>query len=96
MPTTTQYSAYAQTALAAYATGLLASVNNSLRYQHPDVGMAAAQAQVFNDTWAVLQQSAPSANGFSAVLLQRKDASGNATGEKVLAIAGTTPRARPI
>lgn len=51
--------------------------------------MADAQAIAFDKDWAVLQQSAPNANGFSAVLLQRKDAAGNATGEKVLAIAGT-------
>jgi hypothetical protein len=46
--------------------------------------MSATQAEAFDATWAVLQQSAPSNDGFSAVLLQNRR-----TGEKVLAIAGT-------
>jgi Ca2+-binding RTX toxin-like protein len=48
--------------------------------------MSFSQATAFNATFAVLQQSAPSIDGFSAVLLQNRR-----TGEKVLAIAGTDP-----
>jgi Ca2+-binding RTX toxin-like protein len=48
--------------------------------------MSPAQANAFDATWAVLQQSAPRTDGFSAVLLQNRT-----TGEKVLAIAGTDP-----
>jgi Ca2+-binding RTX toxin-like protein len=85
-----QLSVYAQTALASYAIGLQVAQSNVVRFVDPEVGMAMPQAETFDSTWAVLQQfiSAPTI-GFSAVLLQRKDASGNATGEKVLAIAGT-------
>ena len=82
--TTTQYNSYAQAALAAYATGLIAGVENAARYRDPDVGMAVNQAAAFNATWNVLQQSPLNGNGFSAVLLQNRT-----TGEKVLAIAGT-------
>ncbi len=53
--------------------------------------MSFSQASAFDATWAVLEQSAPDPNGFSAVLFQRKNADGQATGEKVLAIAGTDP-----
>ena len=92
MTTSTQLSSYAQTAVAAYAVGLVPGGNNSLHYRDQIVGMATAQAAAFDAAWVVLQQS-PSdpVTGFSAVLLQRKDANGNATGEKVLAIAGTDP-----
>ena len=90
MPTANQYSIYAQVALSAYAAGLVpGSPLNIDRYHDPDVDMATPQARFFDATWAVLQQSAPTINGFSAVLLQRKDEAGNAFGEKVLAIAGT-------
>ncbi len=84
------YSFYAETALTAYAVNLVSgSFNNVDRYRDPDVGMTRTQAQTFDATWAVLQQSSPAINGFSAVLLQRKNEVGNAVGEKVLAIAGT-------
>lgn len=89
MPTIQQISAYSQTVLAAYANGLTSSSNNVTRYTAPGIDMSGSQAQTFDNTWAVLQQSTPAANGFSAVLLQRKDSAGNATEEKVLAIAGT-------
>ena len=85
-------SSYSQTAAASYATGLQPSSDNNDAYKAPTVGMSDAQAQSFSATWAVIEQSDPDAMyamGFSAVLLQRNDASGNATGEKVLAIAGT-------
>ena len=91
MPNITQLNEYGQTALAAYAQNLLVgNVNNASKYKN--IGMADAQARGFDAAWAVLQQS-PSdpVTGFSAVLLQRKDANGNASGEKVLAIAGTDP-----
>lgn len=89
MPTTTQYSVYAQAALASYANNLIAgATNNAAQYKEPDVGMSNIQANTFDKSWSVLQQST-STNGFSAVLLQHKDEAGNATGEKVLAIAGT-------
>ncbi len=90
MTTIKQLLNYSQTALAAYATGLEPLLNNTQRYNAPGVGMATAQATQFDADWAVLQQS-PSdpITGFSAVLLQRKDADGNATGEKVLTISGT-------
>jgi hypothetical protein len=86
MPTIQQLSIYSQTSLASYATDLLPIQNNSARYKVQAVGMAASQADDFDATWAVLQQSTPTANGFSAVLLQNRT-----TGEKVLAIAGTDP-----
>jgi pimeloyl-ACP methyl ester carboxylesterase len=91
MPNITQLNEYGQTALAAYAQNLVVgNVNNASKYKN--IGMADAQARGFDAAWVVLQQS-PSdpVTGFSAVLLQRKDANGNATGEKVLAIAGTDP-----
>ena len=88
MPTIQQLTDYSQTALGAYAVGLVAEANNAGKYKNEKVGMADAQAIKFDNTWSVIQQSS-SLNGFSAVLLQRKDAAGNATGEKVLAIAGT-------
>ena len=50
--------------------------------------MVEIRAIEFDKRWSVIQQD-NSFNGFSAVLLQRKDNAGNATGEKVLAIAGT-------
>ena len=81
MPNISQYNTYAQTALAAYATGLVpGSLNNVDRYRDADVDMTAAQAQAFDANWVVLQQSTPALNGFSAVLLQRKDEAGNASG----------------
>ena len=86
MPTTKQTSTYSQTALAAYASGLASSTDNSNRYAAINVGMSTFQAQAFNSTWAVLQQSSPTAEGFSAVLFQNRT-----TNEKVLAIAGTDP-----
>ncbi len=87
MPTITQFSDYAQTSLAAYATGLAQGLgNNADLYRQDLVGMSASQANAFDATWAVLQQSAPSTDGFSAVLLQNRT-----TDEKVLAIAGTDP-----
>ena len=89
MPNITQLNEYGQTALAAYAQNLVVgNVNNASKYKN--IGMADAQARGFDAAGVVLQQS-PSdpVTGFSAVLLQRKDANGNATGEKVLAIAGT-------
>jgi Ca2+-binding RTX toxin-like protein len=85
-----QLSIYSQTAAAAYASGLLPNSNIVGQLMAADVGMSTSQATQFNSTWAVLQQST-SIVGFSAVLLQRKDTAGNATGEKVLAIAGTDP-----
>ncbi|MBX9716299.1 MAG: AAA family ATPase, partial [Burkholderiaceae bacterium] len=48
--------------------------------------MTEIQASSFDATWAVIQQSESSSNGFSAVLLQSR-----ASGEKVLSIAGTDP-----
>lgn len=90
MPTITQHSTYAQAALASYAASLVAGANNTARYKDQAVGMTDTQATAFDRDWAVLQQYT-STNGFSAVLLQRKDDAGNATGEKVLAIAGTDP-----
>ena len=50
--------------------------------------MVEIRAIEFDKQWSVIQQD-HSFNYFSAVLLQRKDNAGNATGEKVLAIAGT-------
>ena len=92
MSTVSQYSVYAQAALASYATGLAPGASNIVvRYQDQSVGMSFSQASAFDATWAVLEQSAPDANGFSAVLFQRKSAGGTPTGEKVLAIAGTDP-----
>ncbi len=91
MTTIAQVSSYAQTALASYATGLTAgAASNASQYTAQNVGMSTTQAETFDSTWAVLEQftSSPSI-GFSAALLQRKDAFGNATGEKVLAIRGT-------
>jgi hypothetical protein len=89
MPTIQQISIYAQTAVASYATNLIPLINNTANFKATNTGMADAQAIAFDKDWAVLQQSEPNANGFSAVLLQRKDAIGNVTGGKVLAIAGT-------
>ena len=93
MATNQQLSEYSQTALAAYAVDLIAGVSNTGLYKDPKVGMSTAQATAFDNTWSVIQQSAYNINGFSAVLLQRKDANGNPNpnGEKVLAIAGTDP-----
>jgi len=86
MPSIQHVSSFAQASLGAYAAELLAGVDNSLAYADPAVGMSRAQANAFDATFAVLQQSAPSIDGFSAVLLQNRT-----TGEKVLAIAGTDP-----
>lgn len=91
MPSASQLFDYSQAALASYAIGLQAGLNNVAAYTTDKVNMSASQAARINATWVVLQQSAENANGFSAVLLQRRDAQGNATGEKVLAIAGTDP-----
>ncbi|MBE7418532.1 MAG: hypothetical protein HS128_12445 [Ideonella sp.] len=87
MPTINDYLTYAETALASYAQGLvLGSGANSPRYQVS--GMAESQAARFDQQWSVLDQ-ADIGDGFSAVLFQRVDASGGATGEKVLGIRGT-------
>ncbi len=91
MPTLQQLSMYSQAALASYSKGLIPNADNVAAYTDDKVNMTASQASSFNINWAVLQQSDPNANGFSAVLLQRKDEAGNATGEKVIAIAGTDP-----
>ena len=91
MASINQLSSYSQTAQSAYARGLATgTADNTAIYKSAAVGMADAQATQFNLDWAVLEQSASDpVTGFSAVLLQRKDSSGNAVGEKVLAIAGT-------
>ncbi len=89
MPTIQQLSIYSLAALASYATGLAPNADNTAAYMDDKVNMSASQAANFEASWAVLQQFT-SINGFSAVLLQRKDSAGNATGEKVLAIAGTS------
>ena len=89
MLTIQQLSAYSQTVLASYASNLVPLQNNKEQFKDLNVGMVDAQAIAFDKDWAVIQQSTPNGDGFSAVLLQRKDAAGNATGEKVLAIAGT-------
>jgi hypothetical protein len=86
MPSIQQLSNFAQTSLGAYAAELLAGADNSAAYADPAVGMSPAQANAFDATYAVLEQSAPSTDGFSAVLLQNRR-----TGQKVLAIAGTDP-----
>jgi len=87
MPSIQQLASFAQTSLGSYAAKLLAGVDNSAAYADPAVGMSRAQANAFDAAFAVLQQSAPSNDGFSAVLLQNRR-----TGQKVLAIAGTDPR----
>ena len=89
MPSIQQLSSYAQTSFGAYAADLLAGVDNAAGYADPAVGMSPAQTNAFDATWAVMEQSAPDENRFSAVLFQRKNSEGQATGEKVLAIAGT-------
>ena len=87
MTTIQQLSEYARTAQGAYARNLIAGGNNTTAYRvATDSDMAAAQAESFDATWNVLQQSAPTLDGFSGVLLQNRT-----TGEKVLAIAGTDP-----
>ena len=86
MPKIHQFAIYSETALAAYALGLLPGADNSAAYTADKVKMTASQATEFNATYDVLQQSTPTINGFSAVLLQNRT-----TGEKVLAIAGTDP-----
>jgi pimeloyl-ACP methyl ester carboxylesterase len=87
MPTVQQLSRYSQTAQGAYAIGLLPGQDNTLAYRAASGSdMTAAQAGAFDATWSVLQQSTPTMNGLSAVLLQDRT-----TGEKVLAIAGTDP-----
>lgn len=86
--------AYSQVAHASYGKGLIPLADNSAVYVGVDVKMSSSQAQQFDRTWAVIEQSTPSPTtdaGFSAVLLRRKDAQGNAFGEGVLAIAGTDP-----
>ena len=79
---------YSQASLASYAISLASGGNNTAAYKADKVEMSDAQARAFDDTWTVLQQSAPNANGFSAVLLQQKAW----PNEKVLAIAGTDPQ----
>jgi pimeloyl-ACP methyl ester carboxylesterase len=83
MATEQQLSIYSQTAQAAYATNLLPNNDNTLAYKNT-ANMSQSQAAQFDATWNVLQQSTPTLNGFSAVLLQN-----TLTGEKVLSIAGT-------
>ena len=87
MPSIEILSTYAQTAIAAYAEGLRPGYVNADAFKSMRVGMSTVQADTFNTEWQVLQQSAPNADGFSAVLLQSKS-----SGEKVLAIAGTDPK----
>ena len=94
MNTIQSLSEWAQVSTAAYAAGLEPSRENRDAYTAQTVGMSPTQANTFDAAWAVIEQSSPDVMygmGFSAVLLQRKDAAGNATGEKVLAIAGTDP-----
>ena len=86
MSTASLYSSYAQAALASYAEGLVPNENNAARYSFGVDLMSTSQAANFNATWNVIQQSSPTLNGFSAVLLQSRT-----TGEKVLAIAGSDP-----
>jgi hypothetical protein len=83
MITVKQMADYAQIAQAAYAKQLVWNANNVERYKI-DAGMSASQAEQFDANWIVLEQSSPTLNGLSAVLLQNA-----VTGEKVLAIAGT-------
>jgi hypothetical protein len=86
--TTQQAATYAQIAQAAYATELVPNSNNTALFRN-GAGMSQSQAELFDANWNVLSQSAPSLDGFSAVLLQN-----TVTGEKVLAIAGTDPLSR--
>jgi hypothetical protein len=77
-----EYLRYAETALAAYALGLVAEDRNKRRFK--EKGMAEDQALKFDAKWKVLAQSPEQLNGYSALLLQD-----SATGEKVLANQGT-------
>src|SRR5512147_656130 len=87
MPAINQYLTYAEIALASYGQNLMLGVGlNAQKYV--DVGMAPTQATQFDEQWSVLAQ-ADIGDGFSAVLFQRVDPSGAATGEKVLGIRGT-------
>ena len=79
-----EYSAYAETALAAYASGATTSNENERLGFYRAEGMSVRQAQAFNETWTVLSQSPDTPDGFSATLFQHRT-----SGEKVLAIRGT-------
>ncbi|MBS0437396.1 MAG: putative Ig domain-containing protein [Proteobacteria bacterium] len=82
MASTSEYLQYAETALAAYALSLTANSDSASAFV--TAGMTKSQAARFDEEWTVLAQSADAANGFSAVLLQKKSSN-----EKVLAIRGT-------
>ena len=87
MPAIVDYSKYAQTAFAAYASGLaLGRGGNSAAYK--DADMSLLQAQRFDNTWEVLGQQ-DLGDGFSAVLFQEVNDLGQPVGQKVLAIRGT-------
>lgn len=87
MPAIKDYLNYAEIALASYGQALsLGARVNAQKYG--DVGMAASQATQFDKDWSVLGQ-AEIGDGFSAVLFQKVDATGNSTGEKALGIRGT-------
>ncbi len=84
MTTVSQYLEYAELALAAYADSLSSAIGGSNTARYKTAGMADAQAQLFDQQWKVVAQSASDPSGFSAVLLQNVQ-----SGEKVLAIRGT-------
>jgi hypothetical protein len=86
MTTFTAASVYSQTALASYGDALQSNQSNVDKYTDTDVGMSPTEAQTFDATWEVVEQSTSTMNGFSAVLFRHRT-----TGEKVLAIAGTDP-----
>jgi Ca2+-binding RTX toxin-like protein len=84
MPTINDYLQHAETALAAYAINLLSGPPATNVGTLRGAGMSAAEATLFDQTWAVIEQSPSPLNGFSAALLQNR-----ITGAKVLAIRGT-------
>lgn len=76
------YFTQAELSLAAYATLNIGAPNKTLLER---AGMSTTQAADFAATYTVLAQSTPTTNGFSATLFLN-----NQTGEKTLAIRGTT------
>ena len=89
MTTIEQYFMQAELAQAAYGTFQKGAITTS-QLTNDKVGMTAAQAKAFTEKWEVVHHLPDTASGFSATVFERLNEEGELTGERYLAIRGST------